>query len=174
MLSKPIGSGVLTSAAKSGRLEQADLAETIAVMIHLNRGAGEAMVEVGVHAATDITGFGLLGHAYEMAQAGGVGLTIEAGAVPLLQRTLDLAGQGVVTRAHRATLDHLGERLQIEGVDQTLVNVLADAQTSGGLLMSVAAGRADALVEALQRRQTPCAAVVGQVGAAGDPTIRLV
>src|SRR5262249_10583638 len=85
ILTKPIGSGVLTTAAKKGLISEADLAECIAVMAQLNKAASEAMQAVGVHAATDITGFGLLGHAFEMAEASGVSLHLHASKVPLLE-----------------------------------------------------------------------------------------
>ncbi len=173
ILTKPIGSGVLTSAAKSDKILQEDLAEAIAVMTCLNRGACEAMVEVGVHSATDVTGFGLLGHAFEMASGSGVSITLRANDVPLLQDTLKFASQGIVTRAHKASLQYLADRLRVEGVDETLVNVLADAQTSGGLLIAVEAEKADALVKLLKQKNTPIAAVIGEVKSARDQAIIL-
>lgn len=174
VLTKPIGSGVLTTAAKKDMISEADLGEAIDVMADLNRGACEAAVEIGVQAATDVTGFGLIGHAFELAEASDVGLELDASAVPLLTRTLDLARQGVVTRAHRSNLDHLGDRFRAEGVDPVLVSVLADAQTSGGLLLAVAADRADSLVAALVSRKTKCAAVIGRVTARSDVRVQLV
>jgi selenide,water dikinase len=163
VLTKPLGSGVLTSAAKRGLIAEEDLAEAIAVMTALNKEACEAMVEVGVHAATDITGFGLIGHAFEMAEASGVAIVIDADAVPLLARTRELAAQGVVTRAHKASKAYLAGRLEVGGVDEVLTNILADAQTSGGLLISVAPERATALVDALRQRGASCAAVIGEI-----------
>jgi selenide,water dikinase len=174
VLTKPIGSGVLTSAAKKGTIEQADLAEAVAVMIELNKAGAEAMIEVGVNSATDITGFGLIGHAFEMAEASQATLEIEAAKVPLLQRTLQLAGQGIVTRTHKATISYLGDRLQVRNVDPVLVNVLADAQTSGGLLVAVPADKADALVADLTARQSSCAADVGQVTERDTCAVRLI
>src|SRR5207244_647553 len=118
-----------------------DLTECIAVMTQLNKAACEAMITPGphgrplAHAATDITGFGLIGHAYEMATASNVSITIHAGAVPLMHDTLRLAEQGCLTRAHKSTLEYIGRGLKVEGVPEVLVNVLADAQTSGGLLI---------------------------------------
>ena len=162
VLTKPIGSGTLTTAAKKGVIGEADLAEAIDVMIDLNAGACAAALEVGVHAATDITGFGLIGHVHELADASGVTIAIDAGSVPLLGRTLELARAGVVTRAHKSNLEHVGERLASSAVDETLVKVLADAQTSGGLLLAVSPERADALVAALRRRGTRAAAVVAR------------
>lgn len=173
VLTKPIGSGVLTSAAKTGAIDEADLTEAIEVMIALNDGACAAMIEVGVHAATDITGFGLLGHAFEMAQASGVAIQIHAESVPLLNQCLGLADRGILTRTHRATRAHLGDRLHIANVRDTLVSVLADAQTSGGLLIAVAPDRTDHLVEELTRRRASCAVVIGEAITESPGTIRL-
>lgn len=173
VLTKPIGSGVLTSAAKGGKISESDLAEAVDVMTDLNAGACEAMLEVGVNAVTDVTGFGLVGHANEMAEASGVTLVFEAQSVPLLEGTLRLARDGVVTRTHRDNLSFLGDRFTAEGVDETLVKVLADAQTSGGLLIAVPMDRADRLVERLRQRRTRCAAIVGNVGPQSTRTVIL-
>lgn len=173
VLTKPLGSGVLTSAVKAGKLPESDLAEAVEVMIELNRGAAEAMQEVGVHAATDITGFGLFGHAFEMAEGSGVTLTIDAVSVPLMENTLRFAAEGVVTRAHKSTLAYIGDKIDTGSVDATLVNVLADAQTSGGLLIAVASERCDELVAILKRNKTRCAAVIGDVGPASNRSIVL-
>lgn len=162
VLTKPIGSGVLTSAAKNGTIPEADLAEVIDVMTDLNAGACEAMLEVGVHAVTDITGFGLVGHAREMAGAGGVTISIDATAVPLLAQTFELAAKGILTRAHKSNLEFLGDRFEAKNVNETLVGILADAQTSGGLLIAVAPDRADRLIDALRARRTRAAAVIGE------------
>jgi selenide,water dikinase len=164
VLTKPIGSGILTHAAKAGHIGEDELEEAVSVMIHLNRGASEAMIEVGVHAATDITGFGLIGHAFEVADASKVTLEIEAASVPLMRRTMEFAAKGIVTRAHKEAKTHLGEHLHVgKDVDPVLVNVLCDAQTSGGLLIFLAEERADALLAALNQRGTPCAAIIGRV-----------
>jgi selenide,water dikinase len=174
VLTKPIGSGVLTSAAKGGKIAETDLAEAIDVMTDLNSGACEAMLEVGVRAVTDVTGFGLVGHAHEMAEASGVTLEFEAMRVPLLEGTMRWARKGIVTRTHRDNLGFLAERFAAEGIDETLIKVLADAQTSGGLLIAVPPDRADQLVDALKQRNTRAAAVVGQVGKRSDCTVVLV
>ena len=173
VLTKPIGSGVLTTAAKKGLISASDLAEAIDVMTDLNRGACEAALEVGVHAATDITGFGLIGHAHEMADASGVTIEIDAKSVPLMARTLDLARGGTVTRAAASNVEYLGDRFVSRGVDEALVNVLADAQTSGGLLLAVARDRADALVAALKKSHTRAAAVIARVAPKSKNTIVL-
>jgi selenide,water dikinase len=174
VLTKPIGSGVLTSAAKQGRISEEELSEAVEVMIELNRSGRDAMVAIGVHAATDITGFGLVGHAFEMAQAGEVALEIEADSVPLLKQTLELAGENILTRAHKATIEYLGDRLDVGDVQSALVHVLCDAQTSGGLLISVPEDRAAALTRSLEENGASCAAVIGRVVPHGTHAIVLV
>lgn len=173
VLTKPIGSGTLTSAAKAGKITQSDLAETIDVMTDLNAGACDAMLEVGVHAVTDITGFGLIGHTHEMAGASGVTIEIDASSVPLLENALRLAGDEILTRACKSNLEHLGEHFLSKGVDDTLVKLLADAQTSGGLLIAVPPDRADALVSALKARNTRVAARIGHVRPESGHTVIL-
>jgi selenide,water dikinase len=174
VLTKPIGSGVMTTAAKKDLIGEADLAEAIAVMTTLNRRAAEAMVAVGVSAATDITGFGLLGHAFEMADGSDATLLIDAAAVPLMAGALDLARQGCVTRAHKSTLARLGTGLAAAGLEDALVNMLADAQTSGGLLISVPGDRLDDLLTACGRDPGVAPpAVIGRVEAPSAVRIAL-
>lgn len=174
VLTKPIGSGVITSAAKKGKVDDDELSETIAVMVKLNRSGRDAMVAVGVSAATDISGFGLVGHAFEIADASGVTVELDSASVPLLPRTLEFAGKGFLTRAYKSTLGHLGDRLQATAPDPTLVNVLCDAQTSGGLLISVSQERSEKLVTALNENGALCAAQIGTVRERGDFAMVLV
>lgn len=173
ILTKPIGTGVLTTAFKAGKIREAQLAETVDVMIDLNAGACEAMLEVGVHAVTDITGFGLIGHAHEMAEASGVTIALEAGRIPLMERVLELGRKGSLTRAHESNLEYLGNRFTSTCTDEILVKVLADAQTSGGLLICVADDRVDCLVEALQERKTSARAIVGRVRPRCEQSVKL-
>lgn len=173
ILTKAIGTGVLTMAAKQEAISQDDLAEAIAVMTELNAGACAAMLEVGAHAATDITGFGLVGHACEMAAASDVTIEIEASKVPLLQDTLRLAADGFVTRAYRTNWEHLRDQVKVESVDETLVKVLVDAQTSGGLLISVTEPRSVKLMEALSHHSLVLAKVIGRVTHRGNAMIQL-
>jgi selenide,water dikinase len=163
ILTKPLGTGILTSAAKAGKIGEAELRGAIEVMVQLNGPAARVAREVGAHAVTDITGFGLIGHAYEMAEGSGVSLEIDAASAPLIGSTLRLAGEGTVTRAWESTLEHVGDRLKADGVDATLVKVLADAQTSGGLLMAVAASRIREALEKLGEAGVVAAAEIGRV-----------
>jgi selenide,water dikinase len=173
ILTKPLGSGILTSAAKNGKISPEQLNQCIEVMIDLNAGACAAALEVGVRSCTDVTGFGLIGHGHEMASASGMTLEIRAAAVPLMDHALDLARNGVVTRAWKSNLECVGSSFDAGGVDETLVKVLADAQTSGGLLVAVAADRADALVSGLRKRSTHAASVIGRVLPPSGRTITL-
>lgn len=173
ILTKPIGSGTLTSAAKQGKLAPEELAEAISVMTTLNRSASAAAVAVGVSACTDVTGFGLVGHAFEMASGGSVELVIHAGDVPLMERSLEFARQGVLTRAHKTTQGYLGAALKISpDVEPALAGLLMDAQTSGGLLIAVGSDRSESLLDLLFK--SDCAACdIGYVAPASIAGVRV-
>jgi selenide,water dikinase len=144
-LTKPIGTGVLTTAHKNGQLSPEDLASTIASMVALNRPAARAAVAAGLHAATDITGFGLVGHAHEMAERAGVSVRLSAPAVPLLPGAREHAVNadfGGLERNSKYFLE--AGRVRFDGVDDVLRTLLLDPQTSGGLLVGVPAAHADA------------------------------
>jgi selenide, water dikinase len=173
VLTKPIGSGVLTSAVKLGKMPESDLADAIDVMIRLNGDALEAMSGLDVHAVTDVTGFGLLGHAHEMACASEVTLTIRSESVPLIGDTLGFARDGVLTRAYRSTLAYIGDGLSVGEVDESLLAVLADAQTSGGLLIAVSPECAGDLVSNLDRVGSAWSSVIGDVSDASSVRIRV-
>jgi selenide,water dikinase len=152
LLTKPLGTGVLTTARKRDAIDAAALNEAVRWMTTLNASACAAMLAHGAHAATDVTGFGLLGHAAEMASASGVALTIEANAVPFMRGVLELIEEGVVPGGtmHNAET-HSAFTTFGPAVDQRLRVGLSDAQTSGGLLIALAAERAAALSQALER-----------------------
>jgi selenide, water dikinase len=144
-LTKPIGTGVLTTAHKKGSLSPEDLASVVASMVMLNRAAARAAVEAGLHAATDVTGFALAGHAHEMAEQSGVGVWIKAGLVPLLPGALEHARGASFGGLERNRAHFLaGGRVRFDGVDEELRTLLLDPQTSGGLLIGVPAAHADA------------------------------
>lgn len=144
-LTKAIGTGVLTTAHKNGALAPEDLASTIASMVALNRAAARAAVEAGLHAATDVTGFALAGHAHEMAEQSRVGVRIRAGLVPLLPGAREHARGASFGGLERNRAHFLADgRVRLEGVDDVLQTLLLDPQTSGGLLLGVPAVHADA------------------------------
>ena len=145
-LTKPIGTGILTTAHKNGNLEAADLASAIASMVALNRDAAQAAVDAQLHAATDVTGFSLVGHAHEMAERSSVGVKIRASLVPLLPGARRHAESGISfggLERNRSYFDD-GAKVRFEGVDDVLRTLLLDPQTSGGLLVGVPARHADA------------------------------
>lgn len=164
ILTKPLGSGVLTSAAKSGKIPADDLVEAIRVMSSLNRGASEVALRLGANACTDVTGFGLIGHAFEMAEGSRVTVRLFADRVPLLARTLEMARLGVLTRASKSTREHVGDRIAASSaVEDALLGALLDAQTSGGLLLSVSPQIADRMCSELLHAGAICAAEIGEV-----------
>lgn len=162
VLTKRIGVGIMNTALKAGFETEESLSEVIASMAHLNRASAEAMVETGVRAATDVTGFGLLGHVREMAFGSACAAEIGLSAVPVWDGALEYSRAG--TRPGR-TDDVIGD---LEGsvewgpADNAWKGVLADPQTSGGLLMAVAAERLGSLLAALEVRGEP-AAVIGRM-----------
>jgi selenide,water dikinase len=165
ILTKPIGLGIVATALKKGSAPPDLVASAVEVMTTTNRAASEAMREAGADAATDVTGFGLLGHLHRMVQASGVGALVDAGAVPLLDpRVLDLAREGVVPGGSRR--NHASVRPDLTtGLPEPEQLVLADAQTSGGLL--VATREPGRLRAALDDRGVPHA-TVGEL-VAGEP-----
>src|SRR5690606_4445665 len=147
VLTKPIGTGVIGTAIKRGMASEEVVRDAVACMTTLNRGAAEAMLRVGVSAATDITGFGLLGHLRNMLHASGVAAVITADAVPLLPGTAELAAAGCIaggTRRNHA--DVAGDVTWDDSLSELQQLLLCDAQTSGGMLISVPADRVDDLL----------------------------
>jgi selenide,water dikinase len=155
-LTKPIGMGCFTTAAKKKAIAWSDLEPAARQMATLNDKAAEAMNEAGASACTDITGFGLIGHAYNVARASGVTLRIEASRVPLFPGALELARKGLFSGgAKRGRANLQGHYALAAGVDEAHAGLLFDAETSGGLLIAIAPERAAALERALAARGLP-------------------
>jgi selenide,water dikinase len=170
VLTKPLGIGAITTGIKQEQTSPDAAAQAIAVMEQLNRAAAEAMLEVGVHAATDITGYGLLGHLYEMTAGSGVRARLSCQAVPILEEARRLIRRGAVAGGTARNLAYLAGRVRFRGVDEGDQLLLCDAQTSGGLLLAVPPERWQALTDALTRRSV-LAARIGQITDDGDGTI---
>jgi selenide, water dikinase len=153
VLTKPLGTGILTTALKGEILSEDDIREAIIGMEGLNRGACEAMQEIGVSACTDITGFSLLGHALELAEASGVLVEIEAAALPVYPHTREMAAMGLIPGGAYKNRDHYlpgvvdGEKLPNE-----ILDLMTDPQTSGGLLMALPAERLETLLAKLDEK----------------------
>jgi selenide,water dikinase len=155
VLTKPLGTGILATALKGEVLTEADMREAIAGMETLNRAACEAMLAVGVHACTDITGFSLLGHSLELAEASGVLLEIDAAALPVYPQAREMAAMGLIPAGSYNNRDHyLPQVLKGQSLAPEVLDLLADPQTSGGLLLSVATEKLAALLTALEERET--------------------
>jgi len=167
VLTKPLGMGVITTGIKQGRTSQATVDEAIRIMATLNRAAAEAMISTGVSAATDVTGFGLLGHLHEMTRASGVRARIRVGDVPVLDEAWALARQGIIPGGTLRNREALGDAVSWDGVGEDARILLCDAQTSGGLLIAVPEARLDELRAALRRRDVPVVAEIGDITAAG-------
>jgi selenide, water dikinase len=163
VLTKPLGTGILTTALRRGAIRAHDLDEAVRAMTTLNDGAAEAMLSAGAHAATDITGFGLLGHAGNLANASGVRLAINAKAVPFMTYVLELIGAGVVPGGTRHNAEtHAAFTDFAASVPEAVRIGLSDAQTSGGLLIAVAPDAVEQLRRDLQERGA-LAAIIGEV-----------
>ncbi len=163
VLTKALGTGLVTTALKNDATDDETIASAVASMTTLNDAACEAMMEVGVEAATDVTGFGLLGHMRSLLTASECEAIVRSETVPILPGALELAREGQVPGGSRRNLEDLASDVVWgAGIEEPLRVVLCDAQTSGGLLMAVEGTRLDALLAALRDRAVS-AAVIGTV-----------
>ncbi len=177
VLTKPIGVGTLASSVKNGRITPERYAELVRVTTFLNRVPAEAAHAVGVTAATDVTGFSLLGHTHEMAVGAGLAAELWMDAVPVIPGARDSLGEGTIPGATGRNLAHYGaDTAWDESLDALDRQLLADPQTSGGLLFAVEPSRVDALVAELRARGALAASVVGRLLARADgaPVIRVL
>ncbi len=161
ILTKPIGTGVISTGIKRAKASPEVVAESVATMITPGKYAAEAIVKFGVKGATDVTGFALLGHAWEMACASNVTIEIDAAGVPLIDGALELAGAGMVTGADKTNREYVGEDVSIASdIDPNLSKLFYDPQTAGGLLLAISAVKAGDLLTDL-RLSYPRAEVIG-------------
>jgi selenide,water dikinase len=171
ILTKPIGVGIYSAAIKKGQLSPAGYAEMIGTTTLLNKVGSELAQDEHVHAVTDVTGFGLLGHAWEMARGAKLSITISTGAVPLLSDSVSLAQAGFVTGAsHRNWASYREGMRWPESLPEWRRHLLTDPQTSGGLLVSCAPDRAESIVRLIRAQGYPAASVIGSAKA-GDPLV---
>ncbi len=183
VLTKPLGTGIVSTALMAGMADSQAQRRLYQVMSALNDKASQAMLEAGAHACTDITGFGFLGHLMEMAEASGVWFEVNAGRIPVIEGALEYAQMGLIPEGLRRNQDFLAGKVEADDVEQSLLEVMFDPQTSGGLLIAVAPDRVDDLVGRLQSAGsgrngvgTLTAAVVGRaVPAHGEgPRVRVM
>ena len=163
ILTKPIGTGVISTGIKFEKTSPEVAASSVATMLTPGKYAAEAMREFGVQGATDVTGFALLGHAWEMARASDVQISINPGALPILEGALELAAAGVITGADKTNRAYVGDDIEIdESVSKEMRRLLYDPQTAGGMLISISADRAPDLLARL-RENYPRAEIIGTV-----------
>lgn len=163
ILTKPLGTGIINTAIKAGLAEGETVERVTRTMAALNRGASEAMQEVGASACTDITGFGLLGHACEMIEGTEVGMVIYASKVPYFPEAEEFAKMGLVPGGTYRNREFREQMVNLHPeIPPWLVDILFDAQTSGGLLISVPSSKVEALLERLRKRGVE-AALIGEV-----------
>jgi selenide,water dikinase len=173
ILTKPIGTGVISTGIKKAHASDSIVAASVETMLTPGKYAAEAMQEFGVKGATDVTGFALLGHAWEMACASKVTIEIDATALPLLDGALELASQGMLTSGDKTNREYIGADVEIAGsVDQNLVRLLFDPQTAGGMLVAIPESNAESLLATL-RKNYPNAQIIGRVHPRGSRSIVL-
>ncbi len=172
VLTKPLGTGIINTAIKAG-MATGELAETVAnYMARLNRTASEVMLETGARACTDVTGFGLLGHSFEMIQGTGKGIIIHAPRVPIFPEAVEFAKIGLVPGGAFRNRDFRAGQVDIDpGISPYLSDILFDPQTSGGLLIAVPGGKAENMVKKLGERGIGEASTIGEV--INDPSERI-
>jgi selenide,water dikinase len=175
ILTKPLGTGILATALKRDALLEAGMAEAVRSMRTLNAGAAEAALEVGVSAATDVTGFGLLGHLLNLLEASRVGAELAFDALPILPHARNLAARGFVPGGTKRNLEAAAERVtwapDLSETDRVLA---VDAQTSGGLLLAVPPENETPLLDALRARGTPAAVTIGRLTAQTPGYVRVL
>ncbi len=168
VLTKPIGTGIITTAGKQQRVPDDVLANAVAEMATLNHAASDAMTAAGANACADVTGFGLLGHLRAICQGSGVGARVNFGAVPQIEGAWDLLESGIAPGGTHRNLASIDDVVEWNDLDENQRLLLVDAQTSGGLLISVASDGADGLLAALEDAGVETRAVVGEIVARED------
>lgn len=172
VLTKPLGTGLIISAIKANKVFEGDEHLVTRSMCQLNKTASETMLEVGASSCTDITGFGLMGHAYEMAEASKATLSFFAGRVPIFEGCERYVRMGLVPGVSKLSKKYLKDDIRIDSsVREELVDVLFDAQTSGGLLISLSKEKAEILCKKLREKGVLMASIIGEVYERRDVSI---
>ncbi len=174
ILTKPIGTGVISTGIKFGKVGS-DIAEaSIAVMLTPGRKAAEAMREFGVRGATDITGFGLMGHTWEVAKGSGVTIELNARQIPLIDGAYEMARRKMLTQGDKTNREYVGDDFLLDtDITKEMASLLFDPQTAGGMLISIAADKADALLAKLQETYSD-AAIIGRVTEKGARSLVVI
>jgi selenide,water dikinase len=163
LLTKPIGTGIISTAVKGGVASDQVIKAVAQSMAALNKTASEVMLQVGVNACTDITGFGLLGHACEMIQDSRIGFRIHSASVPIFPETIEFARMGMIPGGTNRNKEFRSKMVDSSGIGEVMLDILFDPQTSGGLFVSVSADKASLLLARLKEASVTDAAIVGEV-----------
>jgi len=163
ILTKPIGTGVISTGIKFGKADEQTAAASLEAMLTPGRKAAEAMREFGIRGATDITGFGLMGHAWELAKASNVTIEIRAADVPLIYGAMEMARRKMLTKGDKVNREYVGDDVLVDtDITKEMASLLFDPQTAGGMLISAAAGKAGALLARLRESYSD-AEIIGRV-----------
>jgi selenide,water dikinase len=164
VLTKPLGTGIISTALKGGMASSEAIRKIVESMVALNRKASERMEAFGVHACTDITGFGFMGHALEMVSASQVGMVIQSKNIPIFPEAMEYARLGLIPGGAHSNRQFFSCRVDVDSrVPSLLIDILYDPQTSGGLLISLPSEKAERLVETLKKEENIDSSIVGQV-----------
>ena len=163
ILTKPLGIGILNTGIKADLVSEQGYKTAVETMAELNKFAKDAMMKVGVNSCTDITGFGLLGHAFEMAQGSKTTLKLYSDRIPIIEEAISLAKMGIIPGGAYRNMNYVKDHVEISGkIPRERIDCLFDPQTSGGLLISVEKSKADMLLNELKNNKTPYA-LIGEV-----------
>jgi selenide, water dikinase len=174
ILTKPLGTGIITTALKKGKAAEESIDQAVRSMTTLNATASNVMRKFAVHACSDVTGFGILGHGLGMACGSGVTLVIESAKLPLLHDATHLAEKGYITGGCKRNREYLQDKISIEKIREGLIEVALDPQTSGGLLIAVAKRHVSQLLEELKSSGVEAATQVGYATSQQKAWVRLV
>lgn len=175
VLTKPLGTGILNTAIKADLTDWNSYKKAVETMAYLNKDACEAMLEVGINGCTDITGFGLLGHAYEMAEASGVSIELWSDFLPIIKESVEFAKMGIIPAGTYKNQGYLAGRVNFaEGIRQEIKDLMFDPQTSGGLLISVPEEKLEQLMEGLRSRNKTDFSLIGRVKPKSEYGIEVV
>jgi selenide,water dikinase len=171
ILTKALGTGIISTGIKFGKATDEIAANSVKTMLTAGKQAAELMQEFAVRGATDVTGFALLGHAWELARASQATIEVDSSALPILPGALEMAAQGLLTSGNKTNREYVGTDIAIaDSVSEDLRRVMFDPQTAGGLLIAISADKAEALLTAL-RQTYPDARVIGEVSEKGEHSI---
>jgi len=175
ILTKPLGTGILSTALKKGKISESDMEKALESMAALNKLAAEIMRETGIKTATDVTGFGLLGHLYEMCQASQCGAEIDFSSLSFFPHTLRLAKEKIIPGGTKRNFEHFGKHIEFaKGLDSHVKDLLSDPQTSGGLLLACSPDKADLFMNAFNERSTINACIIGRLTDSSEASISVL